>query len=71
MENSLLSWFTLHFLFAYDFVPAIGETSLVDRYSPIPRNISSDQQSVDTSLADRLTLGMAVGSLQRQVAAQG
>jgi hypothetical protein len=59
------------FPFAYDFVPAICETSLVDRYSPIPRNISSDQQSVDTSLADRLTLGMAVGALQRQVAAQG
>jgi len=48
--------------FAYDFVPAICETPLVDRYSPIPRDISPDELSVDTFPADRLDLGIDCGS---------
>src|ERR1700736_926913 len=60
----------LHF-FAYDFVPAICGTSLVDRYSRIPRNISSDE-TVSRPLSCRSVgpLGLTMGALQRQGAAQ-
>jgi len=57
----------LHFLLPYDFVPAIYKTSLVARYSRIPRNISpARNQSPDTCSVDRLHLGLTMGALQRQ-----
>jgi hypothetical protein len=56
--------------FAYDFVPGICGTSLVDRLFLLPINISSDEQSLDTfPVQIGGTSGLTVGVLQRQVAA--